>query len=253
MRVLYQFPISTFCEKSRWHLDHKGLSYRVRDVLPGLHLLVVPRDPRAKRRSLPVLDDDGAIVGDSTAIALHLEERHPERPLLPRDEAERARILELEALFDEAAEDARRFVYGTLMKAGRGNAAAALFAAFPPAARRLGRVVAPAIERAITKMYGIDEASVQRSRERLLGAVERVERETRCDADRYLFGDRLTLADVTAASALAPAVAAPGYGESVWTEGMKRMEVLTRARDELRARPAGAWVLARYAKDRVRT
>ena len=39
MRTLYQFPISHYCEKTRWHLDHKGLDYRVDNLFPGFHRL----------------------------------------------------------------------------------------------------------------------------------------------------------------------------------------------------------------------
>ena len=40
-RILYQFPISHYCEKARWQLDHKGLAYRTRNLLPGLQIRTV--------------------------------------------------------------------------------------------------------------------------------------------------------------------------------------------------------------------
>src|SRR5690606_11485280 len=38
-RVVYQFPISHYCEKTRWQLDHKGMPYQIRNLLPGAHRL----------------------------------------------------------------------------------------------------------------------------------------------------------------------------------------------------------------------
>ncbi len=42
-RTLYQFPISHYCEKTRWNLEAKGLSYRIENLLPGPHRLVTKR------------------------------------------------------------------------------------------------------------------------------------------------------------------------------------------------------------------
>jgi len=41
---------------------------------------------------VPVLEEDGAVVADSTAIFEYLEERYPERPLYPLDEARRTEL-----------------------------------------------------------------------------------------------------------------------------------------------------------------
>jgi glutathione S-transferase len=41
---------------------------------------------------VPVIDDGGEVVADSTRILRHLEERHPDPPLFPRDPARRAEL-----------------------------------------------------------------------------------------------------------------------------------------------------------------
>ncbi len=33
MRVLYQFPLSHYCEKARWLLDHKELDYVAHNLI----------------------------------------------------------------------------------------------------------------------------------------------------------------------------------------------------------------------------
>lgn len=82
-RVLHQFPISHYCEKTRWHLDRKALSYSVRNLFPGIHLAINRR--LAGQSSVPVLIDGPRIIGDSTKIALYLDETYPEGALLPED------------------------------------------------------------------------------------------------------------------------------------------------------------------------
>jgi len=97
---LHQFRHSAFCEKVRLVLAAKGLSYTVVEVVPGLGQLELFR--LSGQRQVPVLVEGGEVVADSTAIALHLEQRHPEPALLPRDPEQRARVLLLEDWADTA-------------------------------------------------------------------------------------------------------------------------------------------------------
>jgi glutathione S-transferase len=100
---LVQFPgtgrlqsVSPFCVKAQRLLNYKRVPYAVRDVtLPPRHAL----NPAGK---LPVLCYDSAIVPDSTRIALFLEDRHPDPPLLPAAGEGRATSLLLEDWADEA-------------------------------------------------------------------------------------------------------------------------------------------------------
>ena len=56
-RVLYQFPISHYCEKVRWAMDYKGLDYKLKNLLPGLHLRTTKKI--AAKSYVPILIDDG--------------------------------------------------------------------------------------------------------------------------------------------------------------------------------------------------
>ena len=109
-RILYQFPISHYCEKSRWQLDYKGLAYRTRNLLPGPHRLRTQW--MARINTLPVLRDGQRVVGDSTKIAYYLEKHYPERSLIPTDAESRARVIELEQQLDRVAVHVRRWRYG---------------------------------------------------------------------------------------------------------------------------------------------
>lgn len=100
MLELYQFEMSHYCEKVRLILDYKGLAYRKIEVTPGVGQLDLFRI--SGQRQVPVLKDESHIVADSTAIALYLEEKYPDRPLLPSDLKQRGLCLMMESWADES-------------------------------------------------------------------------------------------------------------------------------------------------------
>jgi glutathione S-transferase len=247
-RILYQFPISHFCEKARWNLDAKALPYRVHDLLPGFHVLSVRR--LGARRTVPVLVDGATAVGDSAAIAQHLERAYPEHPLFPRDEAARARVIELETYFGKRAGRAvRQWMYGQLGQRP-GGMVEVLMEGYPPVVAWAGKRVAPFLERVMRKQLHLDADGVRSARVTIDEVLDRIERETKGDPARYLEGDTLSIADIAAASLMGPLVAPPG---SPWERKGAWSDVpasVTTLRKELSVRPGWAWVEARYARDR---
>ena len=99
----------------RWALDYKRIPHVRRSLLPGLHAI------RAKRLTgdiEPPLCSTSTAARSATrrAIIAALEERWPEPPLYPADEARRQRALELEEFFDEElGPHIRRAVYDELL------------------------------------------------------------------------------------------------------------------------------------------
>ncbi len=91
---VWRIPYSTNVERVALALGHKGLDAEWVDVdrLDRATVLEVTGQPL-----VPVLEDDGRIVADSTAILEYLEERYPDPPLYPREESRRA---EAEVLID---------------------------------------------------------------------------------------------------------------------------------------------------------
>ncbi len=249
-RILYQFPISHYCEKTRWNLDAKGLPYVLRNLVPGVHLFVVKRLMGKGNHTVPVLRDQGKTIGDSVAIAAHLEQAYPERPLLPEGAADRARALELEAYFGKNAGRAvRQWLYGHLVQR-EGSAVAVMLEEYPAPVRVLGRVMARRIEGVLRKQYRLTPEGLETARATMIAVFERIELETQNDPTRYLVGGALSIADITAASLLGPLLAPPG---SPWDskEGKaQETEAIRALRAELSTRPGWAWVLARYAHDR---
>lgn len=100
MIELYQFELSHYCEKIRLILDYKGLEYRKVEVTPGIGQLDLYR--MSGQRQVPVLKDGTDFVADSTAIAKYLDEKYPDKPILPTDPWQRGLCLLMEEWADQS-------------------------------------------------------------------------------------------------------------------------------------------------------
>ncbi|MFB2539092.1 MULTISPECIES: glutathione S-transferase family protein [unclassified Acinetobacter] len=83
MRILYQFPVSPFCEKARWMLDYKELHFQAKNLVLGLHQPFALY--RTKQTQLPILLDEQKWYFGSLNIAEYLDDRYAEYPLILRD------------------------------------------------------------------------------------------------------------------------------------------------------------------------
>ena len=89
MLRLYRAPFSTNVERVALALAHKGLE---------VESVVISYDDRSPvievsgQPLVPVLVDGDEVIADSVTILRHLEERHPDPPLFPRDPARGAEL-----------------------------------------------------------------------------------------------------------------------------------------------------------------
>lgn len=86
---LYRIPHSTNVERVALALAYKGLGVESVVLGPGDRTVV---EQLSAQPLVPVIEDDGQIVADSTRILRHLERRYPEPPLFPGDRARRAEL-----------------------------------------------------------------------------------------------------------------------------------------------------------------
>lgn len=99
---LYDYAQCPFGQKVRIVLAEKELSYEFAnvDLRKGEQ-----RRPEFLRMNpfgkVPVLDDEGVVIYDSTVINEYLQDEYPHNPLLPEDSALRARVRGLEDLADQ--------------------------------------------------------------------------------------------------------------------------------------------------------
>ncbi|HZR84162.1 MAG TPA: glutathione S-transferase [Candidatus Binatia bacterium] len=244
--VLWQFTASHYNEKARWALDWKGLPYRRRSLLPGLHVPTIFW--MTGQKSVPVLTIDGLTIADSTRIIETLEMRKPDPPLFPADPVARRRALELEDFFDrELGPHLRRAVFDAVL--GDSDYACALFTQdAKPLARRAYRTMFPAVRLVMKIDLGIDDERAALSRDRVARAFDRLESELQPSG--YLVGDRFTVADLTAAALAAPLVQPPEFPYA-WPPSPP--DAAVRLRADYVDRPGFRWVQEMYRRHRGRS
>lgn len=200
MLTLYQFQISHFCEKVRWAMDHKGLEYRVVNLVPGPHIRQTLR--MARRTGLPILEHDGEVIQNSSDILTYLDQQFPEKCLTPAGSDGEAALRWERELDQEIGVHLRRVAYGTLLDYPR--IVCPLFTSSSPLRdKALMRLIFPGVRRKMRSFMDIRPETVEISREHLFGMSERLAEHLQ-DRD-YIVGDSLTRADLTAAVLLAPA------------------------------------------------
>jgi glutathione S-transferase len=201
--VLWHLKVSHYNEKARWALDYKRVPHIRRAAIPGRHARIARR--LGAGTTFPVLELDGDVIGDSTLIIRELERRYPEPPLYPDDPAERRRALEIEEFFDEELGPHLRLLVLEHMLPD----ASLLLGAFTPDLsapwRWVARATYPLIRRGIEHDFGIDRRGVDRAWAKCRLACERFAAELQPSG--YLVGDTFTVADLTVAALLSPAVA----------------------------------------------
>ncbi|NEN96963.1 MAG: glutathione S-transferase family protein [Moorea sp. SIO3I7] len=113
MLELYQFELSQYSEKVRLILDYKELDYRKIEVTPGVGQLELFQ--LSGQSKVPVLKDGDTVISDSTAIAMYLDRKYPDKPIIPSDPKERGLCLLIEEWADESiGTKSRKVVYGAL-------------------------------------------------------------------------------------------------------------------------------------------
>ena len=242
--VLWQLRISHYNEKVRWALDYKRIPHLRRSLLPGLH--------SAKAKALtgdcattPVLTLDGRSIGDSTRIIATIEDRWPEPPLYPEDEAELRRALELEEFFDEElGPHIRRAAYQQLID-HPDKLVPLMTDGQPWWTRMLVRGTFPVLRAGMRRTLEITPEAAEASRAKTVAAIERLEDEI--GPSGYLVGDSFTVADLTAAALLYPVAQPPEFPYPLVADPpASAIEYLA----PLAQRPGGQWVAEMYRRHR---
>lgn len=112
MIKLCGFRISNYHNKVRIALLEKGVPHEEDEsVKPSQDEAVLARSPLGK---VPFLEVDGTCLRESNVILEYLEDAYPQKPLLPKDPLERARVRELTTFIELHLELAARRMYGSL-------------------------------------------------------------------------------------------------------------------------------------------
>ena len=245
-RTLITFPLSHFCEKARWALDHAGVDYRERGYPPAIHkLAVLPRGGG----TVPLLVGEQTLR-QSTDILRFADDACPEeRKLYPAAEDARRATDELIARLDDVlGPEARRWFYRWAL-------------AEPRRLRAWGSCGLPRRQRAVLTALASPIAMLMASRLDVHGptgahAHELIDEELArvsarlSDGRAYLAGDRFGAADLTFAALIGALVHAPHYGGGrlALPPMPKQLESQIRA---WRETPAGQHALRMYRDHRL--
>ena len=241
--TLYTIAMSHYSEKIRWLMDIEGLPYREVALTPVFHVLPALRMGGRGRTTVPVLRSGEHTVQDSTHIIQWLSTRPGGLRTLPN--AQRAEIMALEDEFDALGNSVVRYLYQQGF--AHTEFILALWTRFAtPAQAGFLRVAYPVIRAVFKVKLRINEASAQRSARHLDAALTKLEARL-ADGRRYLVGDQLTVADLTAAALLAPLACPPEHGVYGQPEFIEKM---ASSGPDWRSRPGLQWVRRLYAEHR---
>ena len=245
MRTLYQFPLSHFCEKARWLLDHKELEYVAHNLIPGVHRAFAQLKTGQNR--LPILRDQDRWIADSTEIALYLDEVYPEHSLLRADLQQRELALEINQQATELGMHVRR--WGLAHTLSQSEESLDILIGEKGYLRQFEKYSKPIIKALLSKGYQLNADKVAESKQRIDALIGLLNQRLIENHGRYFVGERLGLADIAVCSMLAPLLEIPGtpwekeHGEVLSEEFKKYKETLT----EL---PIGQYVLRIYQTER---
>ncbi len=194
--VLHQWEISPYCNKVRRILKHKGLAYTATNY-NGLKAAQAKKlSPAGK---LPVLDYDGERVQDSSAIAGFIEQKHPDKPIFPKDPVERARC----RIWEDWADESLYFytVRFRWMKPETFKATVALLCEGRPKWEHwIFSLAARRGMRQKMNFQGIGRLSEVRVEEQFFGHLDAIE--TILDGRNWLVGEHISIADISVAAQL---------------------------------------------------
>ena len=205
MRTLYQFPLSHFCEKARWLLDHKQLDYVAQNLIPGVHRAFAQL--KTGQNKLPILKDGEQYIADSTQIALYLDDIYPEHRLLRSDPALREQALEINHIANELGLHVRR--WGLAHALAESDESLDIMIGEKGYLRQFEKFSKPILKTLVSKSYQLNKEKVEESKlvmDQIIVDLNQKLIENEC---KYLVGDRLGLADIAVCSMLSPLLELP--------------------------------------------
>lgn len=241
--VLYTFALSHFSEKIRWTLGLAELPFDEVMWTPFFHVLEARK--RGRATTVPVLETSGGPVQDSTRILHWLEKHRAPFALLPEASAERDAVLAVEAKFDDVGSQVVRYVYSQALDQTENVVRYWTVESTPRETRVVARLF-PVMRWIFRRKLGIGAAKVARAKDTIDRGLSFLEERVSLEKP-YFVGDRLTVADVTAAALLAPLACPnehPIYGSARYRDGLRPLVA------PFADRPGLGWVREMYRRHR---
>ena len=196
--MLYQFPVSHYCEKVRWALDYKGIPHKVKNLLPGIHVKTTKKI--APKSSVPVIQHNSQIIQGSSNILDYLEQEFPQNSL--RHDLTDQQIQDWEKEADESiGPEVRRLCYHHVLN-DKEITVAALASNGPWYGKMLLKKMYPQLQQRMRQLMKINDETAQQALETINAYLQKLNNHL---ADRqYIVGDQFSRVDLTVASLLGP-------------------------------------------------
>jgi len=246
MLTLHTFSISHFSEKIRWMLDVSGVAYVEKPWVPFFHIVPALRLGGSRATTVPILVTESGAVQDSTRILLWLEKHRTPFGLMPSEAGLREQVLAIEERFDRIGAHVIRYAYRDALDDSEGIKTVWTLDASPLQKRIVGAAF-PLMRAAFRQMLqSSNPKAVASSERKILEAMDWIAART-AGGHRYLVGDSLTAADITAAALLSPLACPPEHAVYSRPDFQKGVAAL-KARHA--GHPAMAWVRQLYRDHR---
>jgi glutathione S-transferase len=205
--VLYGFQISHYVEKVRWAMDYCGIEYREVQWTP---MYSIPRAHlKAGGRTLPFIEVGKETVQDSTEILHWLHQHRQPFPVMPADEDQRQEAMEIEDLVDDVGFDIIRYMYATLVDYPADLVRLWGWSATP--LTRFGlRASWPLTAYLMRYNIGFTDGDQAQGISRIDQVMEALDAKL-SDGRQFLLGEQFSIADISAASILAPTLMPPEH------------------------------------------
>lgn len=206
MRTLYQFPLSHFCEKARWLLDHKELDFVAHNLIPGVHRAFAQL--KTGQNTLPILKDQEHFIADSTQIALYLDRQYPEHPLLRSEPLLKQQALDINEMANHLGQAVRRWSMAHALL--ENDDTLDIMIGEKGYLRKFEKFSKPIIKSLVAKGYHVDSEKVLEAKQTMDARVRELNQQLVENQGRYLVGNRLGLADIAVCAMLAPILEVSG-------------------------------------------
>ncbi len=237
---LYVFSISHYCEKAKWALEACDIDYELKVLIPATYAKTA-KTLGASANSVPIFEaSDGAIVQGSATISEWANAQN--EALLINDES---RAIE-QRLDDVLGVHIRRWFYSEALL----DDPARVKPVFALGASILDKILLhiawPKVVPVMIKRMDLGPAQELESKALVETELDWLDQRL-SDGRRYLVGDRLSNADIAAASLIAPAFGPPQHPLDSVFELPPRIAETSKSWG---SRPIAHWLMALYENHR---
>jgi len=216
--ILYTINMSHYSEKIRWLLDYEGITYHEEALTPAVHTLPMLLKGKRKQTTVPLVQQGSTCVQDSPRIVSWLSMEYG--PLKTYPAAEMDEINAIQQRFDAIGKPVARYLY--LPGFAHDDLIKTIWTQFAkPWESAVVRVFYPVIKPVFKLKLKINPKDVAKAEKKIDAEIRWLEEKLK--VSRYLVGDHLSVADITAASLLAPLACPqehPIYGTKDFREKM---------------------------------